>query len=710
MLESLFWPVSNRRSPELLSGGGVHFSVTKNVAGGVTVAEPGAEPGSEPGSEPGAEPAARAPRGDIEGLRAIAVLAVIAYHFKFAGFSGGYIGVDVFFVISGFLITGRLIGHGDETRRVDFVDFYARRVRRILPLATVVICSTVLVASRFQNPLAFAGGTIPVSRAAAMFFSNVELAGRSTSYLAEASQPSLFQQFWSLSVEEQFYFVWPAIVAVSLWIGRTRKRNIATPIVCVLVGVSFVASVRMSGSNPIDAFFRLESRAWEFGVGAIVALIANSLVALPQRFEAPISAFGLVAVGVSIVSYGGSTRWPGALALAPVLGTALVLLAGLRRQNIVNRAIANAPFRLVGKYSYALYLWHWPFAVFTGERGFPRATVALALIATVVLAVVSYHAIEQPFRTSKYFISRPMLSLGVGLTLVAVTVSISYIAQATVGPFDSGRTMTIAARRPGDAPVAAAFVPKNLVPALINGTSEVDQNSERNVSCREVTDCGYGDVNAETKIVIFGDSHAGHWAPALYRAARERGWRVVRLTAASCPSIQRQSPSGKPQSACQRWAARQRSAIRSLRPRLVILSNYMGSSFRPTASAEAGVAAAIRAFSTDTSVVVLSDTPVAPTSVPECLARHLNSARACEPKVSQPRLGQYNRWLRANVEAAGGIFINVLPILCTDLRCPAIAGNVLVYRDKIHITTAFAQSRSGDLVALLVRSVPRLIA
>ena len=646
-------------------------------------------------------------RTDIEGLRAIAVGAVILYHAHVGLFAGGYVGVDVFFVISGYLITTRLVRDAARDRRVSIREFYARRVRRLLPMATVVMLATMVTSLATQNVLELRRTTLPDARAAAWFVSNISFARSGTTYLAEAGKVSVFQQYWSLSAEEQFYLVWPLLMVGIVMLSTrtsTSLRAWCVGALAVLITCSFWLSVQGSRSNPIDAFFLLQYRAWELAIGALVAVGATTIARWIRPYRATLAVIGLVAIGYSIVAYSERTTWPGFAAAVPVVGTALVIAAGLEsRSGPAGRFLGLRPMQATGRYSYSLYLWHWPIIIlFVQERDYSFPAVVLALVATTLLSMGSFRLIEKPVRSSRWLGARTNVCLALGALLILLVTVVSF-ALAPLSRLDSGRRVVTASRIPGSQPIPTDFVPVGMRPPLLRGTSADDPNAERNRTCNELGQCSYGDAEAKTTVVLFGDSHAGHWAPALDVLAREKGWRVERLTAGGteCNAMQ---PAGD----CGPWITRTWKQIEELKPDLLILS---GNFYRPSRNGpsikDKAVKAARRAPA-GTRVAIFSNTPTSAEDVPFCLADNLTKTRRCEPTASEPWFTALNHELADAAHEVGAEFVDLTPMLCRQDRCPVVAEDVLVYRDASHLTSAFTASRAADLGLLLEPAFARL--
>ena len=363
-------------------------------------------------------------RRDIQGLRAIAVLLVVLDHAGVPFLQGGYVGVDVFFVLSGFLITGLLLAGPRSGPRL-VLDFYVRRARRILPAATLTLVVTI-VASYLLLNVVRARQAVVDSIWASLFMANVHYANEGTDYFARGQPPSPVQHYWSLSVEEQFYFAWPALVALALFgipyaAHRLRGRRHGRPagvdrtarlallaLTLVVAGASFAWSVFLTDRQPTDAYFSTVTRAWELALGALLAIAGASLVRLPRLARSVMGWLGLAAIVVAAVAYTSSTPFPGDAALLPTLGAALVIAAGVGRDDdppAPAACSARAPLRYVGDRSYAFYLWHWPVLVIAGLYVGEELSVMTNLLLVVFafgISIVSYALVEDPIRRARW--------------------------------------------------------------------------------------------------------------------------------------------------------------------------------------------------------------------------------------------------------------------------------------------------------------------
>src|SRR3954449_3760656 len=357
-------------------------------------------------------------RQDIQGLRALAVLLVVLDHASLGPFHGGFIGVDVFFVISGFLITGLLVSEAERSGRASLLGFYARRARRILPAAALVIVATVGFGIYFLSAVE-ASGAIKDALWATFFAANFKLAHDGTDYFQNDTPPSPEQHYWSLAVEEQFYVVWPLLVLLLClyagWRARRsagqrslgpRVRDLGVSPLVVIVGFSFAYSVSYSTTDPVAAYFSPFTRAWELGIGALAACLSTRLILLRPSVQAALSWGGLAAVGVAALFYDATTVFPGYAAALPVVGTAALLVGGLRAAAWGPQWLLGLPpMRALGDWSYSIYLWHWPALIIVTEAWRPATgwTGVLVIAAVIPLSALTYHFVENPIRRATLF-------------------------------------------------------------------------------------------------------------------------------------------------------------------------------------------------------------------------------------------------------------------------------------------------------------------
>lgn len=535
-------------------------------------------------------------RPDLEGLRGVAILLVLACHMAIPGARAGFIGVDVFFVLSGFLITGLLIDEHERTGRIQLGAFYARRARRILPAAAVVLVATLLTATIVMSPLDLA----LIARdglAAGLSVANIHFALSATDYFAPI-EPSPMLHYWSLSVEEQFYLFWPALLMVAMRLGPPRR------VAAILAGSVMVGSLTLCVMLTADAtawaYFSLPTRAWQLAAGGILALAGLGLTRLPWPIAAATGWAGIGMIVASLVVIEPMTPYPGIAATAPAVG-ALALIAGGSAPGSPGRLLLRrAPIRWLGRISYSLYLWHWPVLIFGTAAlvqadpglwpGVDPLLIRLGLVGVaVVLAALSWRLVEQPFHAGRLSFGGRRWGLAVGsAALLSVTITssaLSYVAahdfanatdgQAAVDDVDDGDDLDwLSSASPSDvtdppaalprssaslAPPPASEdpppaptptpvprpkprlegrVPRGLTPPLATARDDEDRllrdGCALGLAGTEPPDCRYGDKRGEITVALVGDSHAMNWFPAFERLAGRRHWRLVPFTKFSC--------------------------------------------------------------------------------------------------------------------------------------------------------------------------------
>ncbi|MCU7729291.1 acyltransferase [Actinoplanes sp. KI2] len=701
-------------------------------------------------------------RPDIQGLRAVAVLLVVGSHAGIPGLAGGYVGVDVFFVISGFLITGLLLAESSATGKISAARFFARRAIRLLPLSTLVAALTLGVAWWWLPPARIADVGAD-ALGAASYSINVRLAQVATDYFA-TTDPSPFQHYWSLAVEEQFYLIWPLLLIAALQIGAVRLhtrriggRRVFAVVVSVLCGASFVHSVVTTTQSAPWAYFGSPSRAWELGVGALIAVAESarrtrsardaphrdrsttavsdrrllgvganrSRVAAAGRLgPALLSWIGVAAIVVAALIYDDRTPFPGFAALLPVLGAAAVITGG--------RVRYPRAFPFLGELSYGWYLWHWPLLILVPALIGHSLDIALRLAlcaAALAIAFVTYHLVENPIRHRRALIRRPARGLALGLGLSALTAVSAVTASHHPRPLVLGADAVDTSAAVHTAPAALTrliaagestrLIPANLRPALNDAAA--DQSRPQRDGCHlslgsgaRPGECVYGPANATRTVVLLGDSHALQWFPALDSIASSAGWRLVSLTRSSCspaPVAVRNLKLNRRYTECDAWHRWVSQRIDQLRPDLIVVAsstNYLGMladhPVDPVAEWSAAWDGLFGRLRNDAGqVVVLTDTPTLSNDPVGCLARHSTAIGDCaEPAGTVLRDQNARQAIRDAATRAGVTVIDPTPWLCSS-RCPLVVGDLLVYRDTNHLTTAYAQS----LAPLLSRALPR---
>lgn len=689
-------------------------------------------------------------RLDIQGLRALAVLTVVADHAGLGAFAGGYVGVDVFFVVSGFLITGLLVRETEVRGRVRLLDFYARRARRILPAATVVLVATLAFSALFLGYLRVQRVAADVGWSAA-FLANVRFADLGTDYFAEGLPPSPVQHYWSLAVEEQFYLVWPVLLLALVALSRRGRRGDVdadgTPVrvaprwgavaafLGLLCAVSFVWSVQLVGDDRTAAYFSSPARAWELGVGALLALAGMRVARLPHALRGALAAGGLVAIAVAVLAYDDATPFPGYAALLPVLGTAALLAAGTGSEPVgPARVLTWRPLTWIGDLSYSWYLWHWPVLVLwearhPGQVGWLETTALVAL--SLGLAVATYHLVENPVRHQRWLGARTGRGLVLWPAALAVTVVAILGAQAvSERRLDSRlsaneqylalrdddvavRDQLRASLKAADvgAPVAYPLTDLDQIDDLRDDRWHLRYRCHAAKTASSVRICPVGDPEADRDMVVIGDSHVGQWLPALDDIGRQRGYRVVPLVKLGCtPFDVPVKWDDLPYTECTTFRTWVRDRVAELDPALVVVGsrglqrNITVPEAEREAAWRAGAVTTLQGLAPHAGrLVVLADVPALGTDPVECVTDPRATMTRCTT-TADPRVLTANRLTADAAREVGATFVEVDRLACLDRRCPAVAGGRMVYANADHLSVAWARRVAVELDDRLVEA------
>ncbi|MFD2082452.1 Peptidoglycan/LPS O-acetylase OafA/YrhL, contains acyltransferase and SGNH-hydrolase domains [Actinopolymorpha cephalotaxi] len=656
-------------------------------------------------------------RPDIEGLRAVAVAAVLLFHAGVPHLAGGFVGVDVFFVISGFLIGGLLLAELESTGRVSLRKFYARRARRILPGAALVIVVVAVVSWLVLPPLR----VVDVAHdalASAAYVVNWHFVGTETNYLAAGREASPLLHYWSLSVEEQFYLLWPALLIGAGWFARRTGRGVRgvrtmVAVVTVLVAAgSFAVSLVWTHSTGPLAYMGTPARAWQFALGAGLALLVRHGRSLPFPLPALVGWAGVAAIGWSVVTVAGTTNWPGTGALVPTLGAVAVIAAGMGTPGSgrfgPGRALATRPMRYAGRLSYSLYLWHWPVLVLvqavTGPLTWP---VRLAVVAaSAIPAAAGLRLLETPIRFSPVVTARPGRGLSVGLTATVLPVCMALLLGATALHTLTNTPVAAAAPRTGlrlSGPDLSADPFESSGSDRTGGPTRPSPGRARTdnqhyprrciLAPKEITEppCLLGPADADGRVVLIGDSHAGQWYGAVAAIAAEHHWAVEVYNKSGCPlpTISVSSPQlGQTFHECDTWRDHALKRLRQgPRPKLVFLAtlNRYTTDRDRLLRGWARTLKPLRAL--DMPLVYLRDTPFPAEDVPSCVSGTLDRWDRCAfPRADALRPDPLAEAIRAGRQP-GVHLVDVNNFLCPPgPKCPVVRGTTLLYRDGSHLT------------------------
>lgn len=615
----------------------------------------------------------------IEGMRALAVALVLGAHAKLPLLTGGFVGVDIFFVISGYLITGLLVSELEETGQVNFAEFYARRLRRLLPLFLVVLITTALAAAfvlpRLQHPQQAAAGFW-----AALWLSNIHFALGDVDYFGPGADTNLYLHTWSLGVEEQFYVLWPALLAL-IWKKALRYPHRQTRVTMrIVLLISGCASIALSPSLPMWAFYLMPSRAWEFALGAIVWLAVRNRT-ISRRFGAIAGWIGIVLILGAATLFDHASSYPGWRAVLPTVGAALLLIS----ESWVKTALSIAPMQALGRVSYGLYLWHWPMLLLGAEL-MPHSGLQLQLFllaATWALAILTYHLVEAPARAFKLRPSRFMISALA--TIVATTLLFAHWEKSTQ------EWLTQETR------VKRIFSAKSDAPIIyFMGCDAWYNNADLEI-------CRFGSQTARNVAVMMGDSIGLQWFPAAKEVFRELGWSLLVITKSSCPMVDEPvfyQRIGRTYTECSEWRTKALEAVKKIRPDVLLLGSSAGYSFNDQ-EWERGSTRVLASLAPSTGrIYLIRPTPTLPSDGPSCLVKALDIPADTDR-------GAACTWASSTVEhdlrvwnlltSVARRFDNVTTLdlndfVCPEATCRAEREGLIVFRDTMHITATFART------------------
>jgi peptidoglycan/LPS O-acetylase OafA/YrhL len=641
-------------------------------------------------------------RPDIEGMRGIAVLLVVLYHVGIPGIRGGFIGVDVFFVLSGFLITDLLVKEAARTGRISFVQFYARRTRRLLPAAILVLTVTLVASLLVLSPLEqfrYAGSAVATS----IYVSNLHFMRQATDYFGPNLASDPFLHTWSLAVEEQFYLVWPMLIALGFSGRRPAGRLIRLIIaVCVL---SLAACVWLTVVRKPWAFFGSPLRAWEFGIGGLACLVPVAALRDRPGLCGALGWGGLVAVLIGAMTLTGHMLFPGPWAFLPAIGTVGMLLAGTGRPGIgVGVPLGSAPLQHLGRLSYSWYLWHWPVLVLALAVA-PDLSVpakALCAVGALAAAAVAFALVENRIRFHPALLPRPRFSL-----VLAAVLSIAGLAFGLGSHEYAQRLLSRAPQR-------------SFAKAVGDGPALKRRGCFMSEARKGLRQCVFGDSTSSTTLVLFGDSHAAQWFPALEQVANDRHWRLVSMVRASCPvaTVPVYDPrGGEEQAECAVWRRLALRRIMELRPALVVMANSVGYIKRPGESdglsqlsyRQWGDGIRTTFVSLDSAGVrglFFRDTPRAKDDVPLCLSRAAYFGWEQKECTAERDAALYPEIYHLEQQAASGLphvsTVDLSDLICGPVVCETVQRDMVVYRDRSHLTATYARSLAPALAQRLV--------
>ena len=618
-------------------------------------------------------------RPDIEGLRAIAVTLVIAAHYAIPGFAGGFIGVDIFFVISGYLITGILMREYQETGRIALLRFYANRLRRLLPaLATVLVVSALLV--KWLLPITEHPEHSQAAAMAGLWASNLFFAFADVNYFAPETSNNAFLHTWSLGVEEQFYLVWPLLILLMAPWMRGQPKRFAM-LWMVVVALSLVTCLWLVRSQAVLAFYLMPTRAWQFAVGALAWLLAQHI--RPNAAQAAsFSWLGLALLALSLYTIDEATLYPSEWALLPTLGSMALLWAGSTNTPApVIKSLSLAPMQAVGRLSYVWYLWHWPVLV-VGQQILPIHGhwdyTVLAVGVSLLAAIATHHLIETPIRFGRPAQLRHSWQMGLALCLMVLLNSQMLRWNTEARDTLARSSSTIAARATVDVPIIYQ-----------HGCDDWYHSDE-------LKPCVYGKADAPKTALLLGDSIGAQWFPTLTAMLDSQQWRIVVLTKSSCPMVDEPffyQRIGRDYTECSTWRHRAIDWIQHNPVQLI----FIGGAASPDFTAEQwtqGTRRILDQLAPHTEAIyVIEANPTLGFDGPSCL-RQRSSAECQSPPASHPRYPEVARYVQqAIAQQPKAHWLETSSFVCPNEQCQALRNihgqETVVFRDSQHLTASF---------------------
>ena len=605
---------------------------------------------------------------EIQGLRAVAVILVILYHLQL--FPGGFIGVDIFYVISGYLITNLIISEITDTGHLNILNFYKRRIKRLLPASAFVLLATALICYLLLPPMdrsELGKNLIAIS----LLVFNYALAAWENDYQNLGALPSPLIHYWSLAVEEQFYLIWPILL---LALSKFGIKAIKNAIIFVFI-ISFTFSVIQTPSEPILSFYSLHTRAWELAAGALIVFLPKSYSITHRMAYKALSIAGVLLIGWASFIFTSDTAFPGHLAAIAVLGAFLLIITIGNWVGPFKTALNNQFTQRLGAISYPLYLWHWPLIAIPTlllERELKANEKLLAVVFTIILSELTHRFIEQPFRFSKISLTKTYLSLAAATT-ISVVVGIFIMSNHSTNILVKEKSLTF------DLKAVTAL------PIIHSDGCHVNWNSTIS------KDCSYGDLTSKKTIVLFGDSHAAQWFDPINSIAIMEGYKLISLTKSACPAIKLPiaTRGSYNNNECRQWQSNSIERIKKITPDILIVSNFSHFNLKPKQeskehyylNSQQDLYQELEKYVGK--LIYISDTPKPTKNIPRCLSH--KTIDSCDEIIRS-----------SGAVYKGFIKIDPYNWFC-DATCLPVKEDLIVYRDASHISKDAANFVTKDL-------------
>ncbi|OIJ99167.1 acyltransferase [Streptomyces colonosanans] len=642
-------------------------------------------------------------RPDIQGMRAVAIMMVVSMHCGILDIHGG---VDVSFVLSGFLIGGQLLAEIDKTGKVSLTKFWARRFRRLTPPMALVIVGTAVMAWVYGSPLRFRT-YMEDGLSASLSFLNWRLVENGTDYFANDGSQTPYQHFWSLGIEEQFYLAAPILLVVLVWISRKIFRNralVALFLMAVIAGSFYLGWSKTPENQPL-AYFSTHTRIWEITCGVLLALAATQVSRMNTGLAAVITWLGLGTVLVTAMLITSETPLPGYAVAGPVIGTVMVIAGGCANPRFgVERLLDNPVLDFIGNASYGWYLTHWPLLVLwpsITDRDFTFEERMRVVVLSFLAAVLLHYTVERTFKKNVSLLARPWKGVFTGGFTTAGTAGAMVLA--TIVPLNlatSPSSSTVAVGYTSAASVEDSVRRTQLSAAVQSALPSTPKNSaERGcIDNFDVTKfvlrdgCVIGDPKGSKTLVLMGDSHAWQWSDTYHEIGEELGVKVVTLSKGGCsPQMYRivNPQVNREYTECDSWRESAFAELKKIHPDVLVIADRA----RREAN-RSGAEASFKVFKeTGAKLVYMTDTPEPGQNIPDCLATHIDDITPCNRKQWQAlEYTEFRAMEREVAEKYGADIIDTTPAFCTADVCPAVIGDQVVYFDNSHITSSYSKT------------------
>jgi len=607
----------------------------------------------------------------IEGIRALAILLVIAAHAGILGFEAGFIGVDIFFVISGFLITRLLIQEIQEKGSISFSNFYIRRLQRLLPALIVVIVTTGIALSH-TLPKHEQLAHIEAGASASVWTSNIYFAFSTIDYFGTDASLNAFTHTWSLGVEEQFYIIWPALIML-LWCYKRSLTSLAL-LLSVIAVISFLSCMYLSMFSPIKAFYLMPLRAWQFALGGLVFFLLEKHYINKCNFLW--GYIGLALLLLALVAIDKNQTYPSLLAVLPTIATALIIYGCLNGTPFFFKKHLSTDFmQLLGKTSYSWYLWHWPILII-GKILFASESIITNMILCMfawMLAFLTFRIIESPIRYSSYLQSKPFWKLTIFLFIMLFT-CLSFIRWYNK--------------------VSLNVINYNELTSTTRSLSIIyEMGCDQWYTSSEVKPCYFGNPDASKTVLLLGDSIGAQWFPAIEKVFIDHGWRLIVLTKSACPMIDGTlfyKTIGRDYTECDRWKNKTIDKLAELKPDIIILGSARGYALTPLEWQNRSENFLKKIVGNTSKIYILRPTPELPFHGPQCL---YNGSSSCSNKNDS--LVDDEMWsatINASKISSKIYALDLNYAVCPNKLCSARNSEFIIYRDQKHLTAQYVLS------------------